>query len=177
MQKLILRLQEKFNISDIDYKKEGLTFAVIEDKHLVSFLTHLRDIENFTHLSFLTAVDRIEEQKFQLTYMLHNYGSKNSLGVKVYIDRRNAEMESIHHLWQQAATYQRELHEMFGIKFPKSPRNDESFILEGWHDKPPMRRDFKTKQYSEETYFPRPGRKSYDPETYMREKLYSEGDE
>lgn len=177
MKELISRLQERFEIKDVNYKKEGLTFAVIEDKYLVSLLNHLRDIENFTHLSFLTAVDRIEEQKFQLTYMLHNYESKNSLGVKVYIDRLNAEMESIHHLWQQAATYQRELHEMFGVKFPGSPRNDESFILEGWQDKPPMRRDFKTKKYSEETYFPRPGRKTHDPETYMREKLYSEGDE
>jgi len=35
-----------------------------------------------------------------------------------------------------------------------------------------MRRDFDTKKYSEETYFPRPGRKTHDPKTYMKEKLY-----
>jgi len=85
-------------------------------------------------------------------------------------------MASIHHLWKQAGTYQRELKEMFGIDFPGSPRVDDSFILEGWDNIPPMRRDFDTKKYSEETFFPRPGRESHDPETYMKSKLYPEGD-
>lgn len=177
MQELVSRLKEKYDIKEIYHKKQGLTFLAIEPKYLVSFLTHLRDIESFTHLSFLTAVDRIEDNKFQLTYMLHNYNQKIDLGVKVYIDRAAAEMESIHHLWEQAATYQRELNEMFGISFPGSPRLNDDFILEGWDNKPPMRRDFKTKEYSEETYFPRPGRETHDPETYMREKMYPESEE
>ncbi|MBN2781385.1 MAG: NADH-quinone oxidoreductase subunit C, partial [Candidatus Marinimicrobia bacterium] len=80
----------------------------------------------------------------------------------------------IHHLWKQAATYQRELKEMFGIDFPGSPRIDEPFILEGWQDIPPYRRDFDTKKYSEETYFPRPGRTTHDPADYMKQKLYPE---
>ena len=70
-------------------------------------------------------------------------------------------MISIHHLWEQAATYQQEIHEMFGINFPGSPGVDENFILEGWQNIPPMRRDFDTLKYSVETYFPREGRETY----------------
>jgi len=81
-------------------------------------------------------------------------------------------MTSAHHLWEQVATYQREIKEMFGINFPGSPRVDESFLLEGWDDVPPMRREFDTKEYSEKTFFPRPGRESNDPATYMKSKLY-----
>ena len=104
--------------------------------------------------------------------MLYNYKDNINLGVRVELDRNNPTMTTMHHLWAQMATYQRELKEMFGIDFPDSPRLDEPFILEGWDNIPPMRRDFDTKKYSEETYFPRPGRKTHDPAEYMKQKLY-----
>jgi NADH-quinone oxidoreductase subunit C len=106
--------------------------------------------------------------------MLHNYELHADVGIRVSIPRDGAVMDSIHDLWAQAATYQRELREMFGIDFPDSPRLYEPFALEGWDDIPPMRREFDTKRYSEETYFPRPGRQSEDPADYMRRKLYPE---
>ena len=45
-------------------------------------------------------------------------------------------------------------------------------MLEGWDNIPPMRRDFDTKKYSEETFFPREGRETYDPRKVMEEKSY-----
>lgn len=86
------------------------------------------------------------------------------------------EMDSIHHLWAQAATYQRELKEMYGVHFPGSPRVDEEFALEGWKDVPPMRRDFDTLAYSEQTFFPRPGRKTHNPVEYMKKNMYPDPD-
>jgi NADH-quinone oxidoreductase subunit C len=35
-----------------------------------------------------------------------------------------------------------------------------------------MRRDFDTLDYSEKTYFPRPGRTTHDPREHMKEQLY-----
>jgi NADH-quinone oxidoreductase subunit C len=146
-----------------------VTVVPAEARHLIQ---DLRDRFGFTHLVLLTAVDYLEEGKFLLTYMLHNYELHHDIGVQVPIGRDGAAMESIHDLWAQAGTYQRELKEMFGIDFPGSPRVDEPFILEGWDEVPPMRREFDTKQYSETTYFPRPGRSTNDPADYMRQKLY-----
>jgi NADH-quinone oxidoreductase subunit C len=94
------------------------------------------------------------------------------IAVRTLISRDQATMTSAHHLWKQIATYQRELKEMYGIDFPGSPRVDESFILEGWDEIPPMRRDFDTKQYSENTFFPRPKQKGEDPREHMKQKLY-----
>ena len=176
MKEIIQRLKQQFTISNVNQQRGDLTFLSIKKEQAVALITYLRDFEKFTHLVFLTAVDCIEDQQFQLTYMLHNYNDHHDLGIRVLIDRNKPEMASIHHLWKQAGTYQRELKEMFGIDFPGSPRVDESFILEGWDNIPPMRRDFDTKKYSEETYFPRSGRESHDPETYMKSKLYPEGD-
>ena len=161
-----------------------LAFITVSPAAARHLIIDLRDRFGFTHLVFLTAVDYIEEDKFLLTYLLHNYDKHMDIGVQVPIGRGRstnaaqaagstaATMESIHDLWAQAGTYQRELKEMFGIDFPGSPRVDEAFILEGWNDVPPMRREFDTKQYSETTYFPRPGRSTNDPADYMRRKLY-----
>ena len=151
-----------------------LAFLKVEAPKARHFIMDLRDHYGFTHLVFLTAVDYLEDGIFTLTYMLHNYEAHWDIGVQVDIPRENASMESIHDLWAQAATYQRELKEMFGIDFPDSPRVDEPFILEGWHDLPPMRREFDTKEYSKRTFFPRPGRSTNDPADYMRRKLYPE---
>jgi len=68
------------------------------------------------------------------------------------------------------------LREMFGIDFPDSPRVNEDFILEGWRDIPPYRRDFDTKAFSDKFYKQRPGRKTNDPEKYMKDKLYPDGE-
>jgi NADH-quinone oxidoreductase subunit C len=132
----------------------------------------VKTFEGYLNLIMISAVDWIEEGKFQLTYILNNPEMKNDIGVRVFIGRDGESMDSIHELWGHAATFQREIKEMFGIDFPGSPGVDEPFLLEGWDDTPPMRREFDTKKYSEETFFPRPGRESNDPAEYMKQKLY-----
>jgi NADH-quinone oxidoreductase subunit C len=171
--KLINEIKAKFEIANFYEQRENLFFLEIKKEHLVSFLTYLRDIQKFTHLVMVTAVDWLEKEQFQLTYLLHNYNDNCDIGVKVMIDRNQPIMESIHHLWKQGRVYQRELHEMFGIDFPDSPGVYEPMILEGWQEIPPMRRDFDTKKYSDETYSHRP-RENYEPEQFMKEKLYPE---
>jgi NADH-quinone oxidoreductase subunit C len=172
IERVLGNLERLFGGMDHFLQRANLGFVTIPKEHGVAAVTHLRDHEGFEHLVLLTAVDWIEDGKFQLTYLLNNPDARLDLGVRVILERDEAEMESIHHLWKQAATYQRELHEMFGINFPGSPRVDQPFILEGWEGPPPYRRDFDTKKYSEETYFPRLGRESHDPTEYMKQKLY-----
>jgi NADH-quinone oxidoreductase subunit C len=172
MQSTIATLSALFGVTDVRQQNEHLFFVTSPGALLPSLFIHLRDKEGFTHLTFLTAVDFIENRQFQLTYMLHNYGSGMSLAVLVFIGRDNPTIQSIHTLWEQARVFQQELREMFGIDFPGSPRIEENFALEGWQDMPPMRRDFNTREYSEKTFFPRPGRHSENPREYMKKKLY-----
>jgi NADH-quinone oxidoreductase subunit C len=169
---LIGEIKDAFPISSQSIRGESMAFITTDKEHAVPLLTHVRDIKGFTHLVLLTAVDWLERGVFQLTYILNNPSARLDLGVRVEISREQASMHSAHHLWATIATYQRELKEMFGIDFPGSPRVDEPFILEGWDGIPPYRRDFDTATYSEETFFPRPGRETHDPAEYMKKKLY-----
>ena len=169
---LITRLSGHYEIKEIKTQKPGLLLLKVSKEDALQFIRELRDGGGYTHLAFLTAIDYIEQGFFTLTYMLQNHTSHHSIGVHVDIDREQAEMVSIHELWAQAATYQRELREMFGIRFPGSPRLDEDFCLEGWDDIPPMRREFDTVAYSEQRFFNREGRLSEDPRQHMKQIMY-----
>lgn len=172
MKELLKDIEKKFLATEIVQQKEKLAFLTVDKNRAIAAITYLKDFTGFSSLTLITAVDWIEDGLFQLTYMINNPLTGFELGVRVMIDREKATMESAHLLWESVWVYQRELKEMFGIDFPGSPNVDESFILEGWDDLPPYRRDFDTKKYSEDTFFPRPGRKSNDPAQYMKSKLY-----
>ncbi|WP_218152834.1 NADH-quinone oxidoreductase subunit C [Tropicimonas isoalkanivorans] len=175
MRHLHALLKQRHSLGQLEPKGGKLAFVTVPRENLRGLLTELRDVHGFTHLVLLTAVDWMEDGLFQLTYMLNNRGRDMTLGIRVMLDRQEAQGDSIHDLWPTAATYQRELKEMFGIDFPGSPRIDEEFILEGWTDLPPYRRDFDSLAYSQQTYAERPGRVTHDPREYMKSKLYPDG--
>lgn len=174
MKRMLERLQKEFNITDVIERKPGLTTLSVDKEVAETLIRELRDREGYTHLNFMTAIDYIERGIFTLVYMLHNYTEKATLAVHVDIGRENAEMTSIHTLWAQAWTYQRELREMWGIRFPGSPRQDEDFCLEGWEDIPPMRREFDTVEFCERTFVSRDGRHTEDPRQHMHEVMFPE---
>ena len=172
MEEIINHIKERFSIYEVSEVQENLTFVSVKAAELVPLVTSLKANHGYNVLVILSAVDWLEDCKFQLTYIVNNPDEKRDLGIRVYITREDATMDSIHSLWVHAATFQREIREMFGIQFPGSPGVDDPFLLEGWDNIPPMRRDFDTKKYAEETYFPRPGRETNDPAEYMKQKLY-----
>ena len=172
MQDTINNLKERFGATDLVERRSNLAFITVEKGKAIAVVTYLKDVEGFTVFTLLTAVDWNEDGKFQLTYLLNNPATREEIGVRTFISRDGEEMDSAHHLWPNIEVYQRELKEMFGINFPGSPRINDNFILEGWDDTPPYRRDFDTKKYSEETYFPRGGRKTHDPAQHMKKNMY-----
>ncbi len=176
MKTLYQSLKERFTPGELTEQRDGLAFLTVERDQLRPMLGHLRDSEGFGHLVLLTAVDWLEEGQFQLTYLLSNRKKQQDIGLRVMLPREDASMDTIHDLWPTAATYQRELREMFGIDFPDSPRVNEEFILEGWKDLPPYRRDFDTLKYAQATYRDRPGRETRDPAKHMKEQLYPDKD-
>ncbi len=172
MKEILKLLKAKFKLQNVVQKRDNLLFFTASLKEFESIILFLKEFGGYNHLSMISAVDYIEDEKFQLTYIVHNYENKTDIGIRVLINRNKPVMVSIDKLWAGAAVYQREIHELYGIDFPGSPRLEESFVLEGWDDIPPMRKDFDTKKYTEETYFPREGRSTQDPTKIMEDKLY-----
>jgi NADH-quinone oxidoreductase subunit C len=172
MNDLIERIISKFGARNIHTNKTGHVFLTVDKKDIEGCVLYLKEFEGYGHLTLMSAVDWIEKDQFELVYHLHNFSDKTDLSVKTFIGRKEPSMVSINKLWAGAKVYEREIREMFGIDFPGCPRVNEPFALEGWRGIPPMRKEFDTKKYSEETYFPRPGRYTKDNIAHMEEKLY-----
>lgn len=153
MEDILNRLDQKFYVQARYVQRPNLAFVTLKKNVAVQAITYLRDVEGFRHLVMISAVDYIEQNMFQLTYILHNYQLHSDIAVRVELDRENPVMDSLHHLWAAAQVYQREIKEMFGIGFPGSPRVDEPMILEGWDNIPPMRKEFDTKNIQKKPTF------------------------
>ncbi|MCF7923990.1 MAG: NADH-quinone oxidoreductase subunit C [Candidatus Izimaplasma sp.] len=114
-------------------------------------LTSLK-LEGWKQLSYLSAVDWPEENKFELVYILLNWDKPVYIQIRAKIDRENPSMNSIIPIFPGAKYYEREAHEFFGIAFPGNPDYKKQLIMEQWDDIPPLRKDFDPRAYSDRKY-------------------------
>jgi NADH-quinone oxidoreductase subunit C len=131
----------------------------VKKEHVLIVLRFLKD-KRFDHLALVSCVDWIEEKEFELVYILtgymHNYKEDTGqerlhLIVKTRIPRQIPQFETATSVFYNAEPYEREIHELFGIKFEGHQRLIPLF-LERDYEIPPFRKDFDTRKYVEEVF-------------------------
>jgi NADH-quinone oxidoreductase subunit C len=105
----------------------------------------------FVTLSQIACADWIEEEHFELTYLFTDNARSKNLMLKVKLGRDGQSLPSLASRFPQAEVMERDLHEMYGIGFEGNTTLYD-FVLEGWKDIPPMRREFDTLAYVHEHY-------------------------
>ncbi len=109
-------------------------------------------LAGWKQLSYLSAVDWIEDNQFELVYILFNWDKPVYVQLRTKIDRNQPVMNSIITIFPGAKYYEREAHEFFGIAFPGNPDYEKQLILERWDDIPPLRKDFDPSAYSDRKF-------------------------
>jgi len=133
---------------------------VIEQKEIMTMLSTLKSA-GWIQLSYLSAVDWPDEEKFELVYILFNWDKPVYVQIRSKIERKDPSTASILPIFPGAKYYERECHEFFGIKFPGNPDYEKQLILENWDDIPPMRKDFDPKAYSDRKFTTREYSETY----------------
>jgi NADH-quinone oxidoreductase subunit C len=174
-EQVVESLTARFGDFPVHEQRRDLLRFRFPQKDILPVLSFLKDHTPFKQLTHLTVVDWLEENQFELIYLLTAAELHTSIMVCIRLDRDSAQAESVFPLWLQAETYEQEINEMFGIDFPGSPRQGIPFILEGWDDMPPMRRDFDTVKYCERVHPERPGREHEDSRIYVGRKVGEKG--
>ena len=134
------------------YKKEVISKYQVSfeiDKSEVHRLLSSLKLDGWKQLSYLSAIDWIEEDEFELIYIVMNWDKAVHVQIRTRISRENPSMDSILPIFPGCKYYERETHEFFGIKFPGNPDYAKQLILEGWDDIPPLRKDFDPRAYSD----------------------------
>lgn len=148
---------------------EGYLHVGVSNIHAVELLLSAKQRFGMEILQLISVVDRIEEGVFQLTWILEDTGGSEIFMLSSDYPRENCSVPTLGDIWTTAVIFERELHEMYGIDFPGNPRQNEDFLLEGWKELPPMRRDFDTLEYSLRTYGESRERRHTDPRKFIAE--------
>lgn len=122
---------------------EGLCLAVApEDVYGVCQLIKEEPEINCDFLNFVTAVDRLAEDKFELVYYFYSLINKHTVWVKSFLPRTKPVISSIVPLYTGADWQEREIYDLFGIEFKGHP-NLKRILL--WENYPgyPLRKDYK----------------------------------
>lgn len=80
--------------------------------------------------------------RLTMVYFLRSTVLGHELVVKVDLDRDNPEIESVASIWRTAEFNEREVYEMFGVKFLNHPDLRLLILPDGWEGRNPLRKDF-----------------------------------
>ncbi|MFA9396756.1 MAG: NADH-quinone oxidoreductase subunit C [Clostridiaceae bacterium] len=141
---LILDL-EKRGLEPIKISENQIKINIDKD-NLLNHLSYIQE-KGFVHLAFISGVDYIEEDEFEVVYHTYSYEDKINILNKVRIDRKKPNIASVVSIWEQAQFYEQEIHEFFGIYF-EGNKDLSPLFLENFLDIPPLRKDFNTREYS-----------------------------
>lgn len=104
-----------------------------------------------TDLNFLTdmtAVDYLakKEPRFEVVYHLTSLRTKQRLRVKVPVPETDPEVESLTPLWKGADWLEREVWDLFGIRFRGHPNLKRVLLYEEFQGHP-LRKDYPVNQW------------------------------
>jgi len=120
-----------------------LTLLVQRDhlRPLAEFLARDADLA-FTFLSDVTGVDRFPiEPRFELNYHLLSISRRDSLRLRVRLPGEDAVIESVVPIWPTANWHEREIFDLFGIRFEGHPDLRRLLMPEDWEGYP-LRKDY-----------------------------------
>ena len=109
----------------------------------------LRDDPNcpFNFLADVTAVDWYpQEPRFEVIYHLLSISRKERVRLKVRLDGEDAVIESITPVWPSANFFEREVFDLFGVRFLGHPYLRRIMMPEDWEGHP-LRKDYPVEGY------------------------------
>jgi NADH-quinone oxidoreductase subunit C len=143
-------IEKRYETSHVLVQRHQRIIITMPKDGVFSLIAFMKE-QGFKHLSFIACVDWIEEDQFELVYHLASYQDGIHAMLKTRIGRTDPTYISITSLFKNAQTYEREIHEMFGVDFVGNKRLTP-FLLTNWQEIPPFRKDFDTEAYAERTF-------------------------
>ena len=114
----------------------------IATANIASVCGFLKHDQGFVRLSSLTAVDRYPaEPRFEVVYHLHSFQPRRRIRLKCRVRGDNPEIESVTGVWRGANWYEREVFDLFGVRFLNHPDLRRIMLPETWEGHP-LRKDY-----------------------------------
>ncbi|MCE5311094.1 MAG: NADH-quinone oxidoreductase subunit C [Acidobacteriales bacterium] len=126
---------------DLEQRLGEWTAEVAPEK-IAQVCQWLKDEWQFERLSTLTAVDWPErDPRFDVVYHLHSIARNERLRLKCRVGGDAPEIDSVVSVWSGANWYEREVFDLFGIRFRNHPDLRRIMMPEDWQGYP-LRKDY-----------------------------------
>jgi NADH-quinone oxidoreductase subunit C len=133
------KIEEQFPGSVLESSPGNLVIKSDRVLDIARFLKENGGLD-FDYLNFVTAVDRYDH--FEVAYLLSSLEHNHSLMIKARCyDRENPALPSVVSVWQGADFQEREIYDLFGIKFEGHPNMKRIFLWDGFEGHP-LRKDY-----------------------------------
>lgn len=123
------------------FERGELTLEIAAGK-IASVCGFLKYDQKFVRLSTVTAVDRYpSEPRFEVVYHLHSIEKNERVRLKCRLRGADPVIESVTGVWRGANWYEREVFDLFGIRFMNHPDLRRIMMPEDWEGYP-LRKDY-----------------------------------
>jgi NADH:ubiquinone oxidoreductase subunit C len=140
-EELKIKIEDILPAATFDETGEWLNI-LIEAKAWYGFAKQIRSSREleFDYLFCLTCID----WKTHLTMVYHFTSTyrRHTIVIKSKLDRNNPEIESVAAIWRTAEFHEREVYELFGVKFLNHPDMRKLLLTDDWSGGFPLRKDF-----------------------------------
>ena len=143
LQKTVDSLTQTFADKVIEvYQSSGDTFIRVEADAIIDISNHLKNELHYIYISDVFGIDRYtSEERFEVVYNLLSLRDQTRVFIKVRCEEENPEIESLTSVWTAASWYEREVYDMFGVKFRNHPDLRRIFMPEDFQYYP-LRKEF-----------------------------------
>ena len=130
---------------DAKFDRDELTLTVVTEE--IRPATAALQAAGYNFFEDMTAVDWFPSSpRFQLSYHLLSHAFKERIRLRALVDEASPSVESITGLWPAANYYEREVFDLFGIRFEGHPDLRRIMMPDDWVGHP-LRKDFPVEGY------------------------------
>jgi len=135
-------------VEGVKFDRDEMTIYVTRDS-IRNACALLREDPNcpFNYLSDITCVDWYpQEPRFEVVYHLLSIPRKERVRLKVKLDGSSPALESVTSVWPGADYFEREVFDLFGVRFAGHPYLRRLLMPEDWEGHP-LRKDYPVEGY------------------------------
>jgi len=119
----------------------------IAPAQIVEVCRILKNEFSFVRLSAITAVDwQPADPRFEVVYLLHSLERNERLRLKCWLSESACEIDSVTGIWRGADWYEREVFDLFGVRFRNHPGLHRILMPTDWEGHP-LRKDYPVHGY------------------------------
>ncbi len=144
-----MNLSERFPGSVAPEERSGYSGWMVKTDALHDVVRSLRDDEGFEYLSSITGVDYLPENAFEVVYHLYRVSGGTGAVLKVRTPREDPVLPSLTPIFPGAEFQEREIWDLFGIRFDGHPDLRRILLWEGFAGYP-LRKDWHEPLFEEE---------------------------